>query len=260
MARSSSGDSVLTRVVRILDAFTLDRPVLGVSDLARAAGLPVATASRLVRGLEAEGLLAREPDGRLRVGLRLWELGSRSSQALGLRETAMPVMEVVQATVGHHTQLGVRDGDEVVFLERLQSPEAVINLTRIAGRMPLTISSSGLVLLAHAPAEVQERVLAGPLPAPTSYALTDPGQVRAVLHEIRRVGYVLNRGFVHEDAAGLAVPVRGPEGVVAALSVVVPNDARARRHLRVLQAAGRAVSRTLGGPGGAPEPIRSSIQ
>jgi DNA-binding IclR family transcriptional regulator len=172
----------------------------------------------------------------------------------------MPFMDVVQSTVGQHTQLGVRDGHEVVFIERLQSPAAVINLTRVASRMPLSVSSSGLVLLAHAPPEVLDRVLRAGLPTPAAGSIADAGRLRATLHDVRRHGFVLTRGFVHEDAAGLAVPVHGPRGVVAALSVIVPNDEAARQHLPVVRAAGRALSRALGGGATEIETIRSSVQ
>src|SRR4051794_2479613 len=74
VARSSSGESVLTRAVRILEVFTPEDPALPVSEIARRASLHVATASRLVAQLTAHGLLARQPDGRIRIGVRLWEL------------------------------------------------------------------------------------------------------------------------------------------------------------------------------------------
>jgi Mn-dependent DtxR family transcriptional regulator len=66
MARSTSGESVLTRAVRIFEAFTPDETVLSVTQIARRARLHPATASRLVAELEAHGLLAREPDRRVR--------------------------------------------------------------------------------------------------------------------------------------------------------------------------------------------------
>jgi DNA-binding IclR family transcriptional regulator len=81
--------------------------VLSVTQIARRARLHPATASRLVAELEAHGLLAREPDRRVRVGVRLWELALRASPALGLREAAMPFMEDAHAVLGQHVQLGV---------------------------------------------------------------------------------------------------------------------------------------------------------
>ncbi|MET9793798.1 hypothetical protein [Streptomyces canus] len=67
--------------------------------------------------------------------MRMWELATRASPTLSLRNAAMPFMEGVHDVVGHHVQLAVLDGGEVLFLERLTAPGAVINYTRIAGRL-----------------------------------------------------------------------------------------------------------------------------
>ena len=163
VARSSSGESVLERVVRILEAFTPEDRALTVGEVSRRAGLPLATGSRMIADLVEHGLLSRDADRRVRVGTRLWALASRASPTLSLRELAMPVLEELLRTVGHHAQLGVLDGDEVLFVERLSTEHAVVNYTRIAARLPIHASSSGLVLLAHGPAEQQQRVLDGPL-------------------------------------------------------------------------------------------------
>jgi DNA-binding IclR family transcriptional regulator len=249
VARSGSGESVLTRAVRILAAFTPEEPVLPVSEIARRASLHVATASRLIAELTGHGLLAREPDGRVRIGVRLWELAFRASPALTLREAAMPYLEDLHAIVGHHVQIGVLDGEEVLFLERLSAPGGVVNYTRIAGRLPLHASSSGVVLLAHAPREMQERVLAAPLRRYTAATVTTPDRLRALLADVRRQGFAVLAGHVHEDATGVAVPVRGRDGeVVAALSAIVPNDGQAHTRVPALLAAARGITRTLARP------------
>lgn len=246
VARSTSGESVLQRVVRILESFGPDTPTQTVGRIARRTGLPLATASRLVAELTAHGLLARAPGGAVRVGVRLWELGQRASPTLPLREVAMPFLQDLHAVVGHNVQLGVLEGDEVLFLERLATPQAVVNHTRIAGRLPLHVSSSGLVLLAHAPAELQERVLGAPLRTYTPHTIRTAAQLRGTLDRVRREQLALCRGHVHLDACGIAVPIRDPERrVIAALSVIVPNDDHAREVVPALQAAARGVSRSL---------------
>ncbi|MGV9455352.1 IclR family transcriptional regulator [Streptomyces sp. NPDC003635] len=248
-------ESVLSRAARILEAFSQEEPALTVSEIARRTGLHVATASRLVAELVAHGFLARDVDRRVRIGVRLWELAVRASPALSLRDAAMPFMEGVHDVVGHHVQLGVLDGDEVLFLERLSAPNAVINYTRIAGRLPLYASSSGLVLLAHSPADLKERLLTAPLTPYTPATPATPARLRACLADVRQQGYALCPGYVHEEALGVAAPVRGAGGqVVAALSVIVPNDAGAQAVVPVVRTAARGVSRALGaptGPGGA---------
>jgi DNA-binding IclR family transcriptional regulator len=245
MPRVPTGESVVARVVRVLEAFTPDEPSLSVTEIARRSGLHVATASRLVAELAAHGLLVR-CDGEVRVGVRMWELAQRASPTLSLREAAMPFLEDLHAVIGHHVQLGVLDGDEVLFVERMSAPNAVVNYTRIAGRLAMHASSSGLVLLAHAPPEQQERVLAAPMKRLTRNTPTDPTQVREMLADIRRRGYALCPGFIHLDATGVAVPVRDVSGaVVAAIGAVVPNDGNAYVHVPALLAAARGIGRLL---------------
>ena len=87
-----AGEPVLARAVRILSVFEPGRPELGVAEIARASGLHVATASRLVGQLVEQGLLTRTGSGRLRIGMRLWELGQRASPTLTLRAAALPFL------------------------------------------------------------------------------------------------------------------------------------------------------------------------
>jgi DNA-binding IclR family transcriptional regulator len=217
-----------------------------VSDISRVTGLHLATTSRIVAQMVDLGLLERLPDRRVRVGMRLWELALRASPNRTLRDAALPVMEVLHATVQHDTQLVVLDGTDVVFVERLRAPGAAINFSRVAGRLPAHVSSSGLVLLANAPPNVLDQMLARPLEAMTEHTVTDPGDLRRLVTHVRAQKFAICRGFVHPDACGLAAPVRDHrDRVVAALSVIVPNDVHARDHLPGLLAAARAVSGSL---------------
>ena len=248
MSRVPTGESVTARVMRVVEAFGLDDGSLTVTDIARRSGLHVATASRLIDELVGSGWLER--DGRrVRIGVRLWEVVSRASPTVGLREAAMPFMEDLHAVIGHHTQLGVMDGGEVLFIERLTAPGAAVNFTRIAGRLPLHASSSGLVLLAHSSVEEQERVIGEPLTVFTDRTVSTGRALREKLAEVRKQGYAYCAGHLHPSTTGIAVPVRTPaQSVVAALSVVVPNDATARSLIPALQAAGRGISRVLAHP------------
>lgn len=246
MANSRSGDSVIDRLVRVLATFDAEHIAQSPSDIARRAGLPASTGHRLVTDLIASGLLERDEDGRARVGMRLWELATRGSLALGLRQAALPAMERVQTALRQHTQLGVFDDDQVLFLERLSHPDAGANIAQIAGRLPLHASSSGLVLLAAAPATVLERVLAAPLVELAPGTLTDPRALRRKLSEVRRLGYAVAPGSVESVSTGIAVPLRDHGAVVAALGVVLPRDgADEQRAVAVLRAAAREIEETL---------------
>jgi len=233
--------------MRVLEAFTPTRTSLSAAEIGRAAGLPSSTAHRIVGELVDAGLLERDENRRVRIGMRLWELATRSSHALRLRQAALPFMEQVQARVREHTQLAILDQDEPLFLERLSHPDAGANLTRVAGRLPLHASSSGLVLLAFGDRELQERVLTSRLRAFTHRTPTDPAVLRRKLDEVRKVGHALSPGLLDEASTGLAVPVRDEAGrTVAALSVVLPRDAPTEFALAELRHAARSIETAMG--------------
>jgi DNA-binding IclR family transcriptional regulator len=249
MARSRSGESVLQRAVRILEVFGPDSMSVSIGDIAKRADLPLSTASRLVEEMIQHGLLRRDSARRVRIGIRLWELASRAAPTRGLRDVAMPFMEDLHAVVGHHVQLAVREGVEVLIVERLSAPGAVVNISRIAGRLPAHVSSSGLVLLSHAPTAVQDRVLAGPLVAMTGHTIIDSRTLRTFMAEVRRTGVAYCPRFIHPDATGIAVPIRDPaDQVIAALSVIVPADKHAASRIPALQTAAQGIRRSLGMP------------
>jgi DNA-binding IclR family transcriptional regulator len=249
MARSPSGESVLERVVRILEQFRPEASQLTLTALARGADLPLSTAHRLVEELVGHGLLERSDDRTLRIGLRLWEISLRSSRVLGLREAALPFMEDLHAVVKQHVSLGVLDGADVLYLERLSSRDAVTNLTTPAGRLPAHAVSSGQVLLAFAPPEARDAFLARPLPQVTERTITDPVALRRIRADVRRAGFAVATGQVEPTGTGVAAPIRGPDGtVLASLSVTVPIDGNAQRVLPALLATTRGISRALGSP------------
>ncbi|MEU5551227.1 MULTISPECIES: IclR family transcriptional regulator [unclassified Micromonospora] len=249
------GRSVTSKVLALLDAFSPGEPALTLSELARRAELPLPTAYRRVAELVAWGALERGDDARYRVGLRLWEVGSLAPRGLGLRELALPVLEDLYEVTHENVQLAVRQDLELVFIERIAGRHAVPVLTRVGGRFALHATGVGLVLLAHAPAQVQERVLAAPLERYTELTVTDPVRLRRQLAEVRRAGYAISDRQVTMDALSVAAPIAGPDGVVAAISLVVAYDRADPLALAPLvQAAGRVVSRSLGRPSASTRP------
>lgn len=246
MANSPSGDSMTDRIVRVLDTFTTERTMQTATEIAERTGLPASTAHRIVGDLVAAGLLERDEDHRIRLGMHLWELALRGSSALRLRQAALPHMERVQTLIREHTQLAVLEHEEALFLERLSHPDAGANITRIAGRLPVHASSSGLVLLAHADPSIRERVLAGPLRAVARETVTDAATLRAMLASIRRRGYVVAPGSIEAVSTGVAVPVRDHGEVVAALSVVLPRESETDTAVEALLDAAKAIERDLG--------------
>lgn len=260
MANSPSGESMVRRLVRIIEAFDGEHSTLSAAELARRSGLPSSTAYRIVEELLAESLLDR--DGlQLRLGTRLWEIVSRGSKVLGLREAALPFMEDVQSIVGHHTTLGILDQQDVLYIERIGSNESTINITKVAGRLPVHATSTGLVLLAFGPASAQEAFLRRRLPKLTETTPTDPDELRRTLAEVRRQGYCVMPGTIVPESTGVAVPVFNAEGTaVAGLSVVIPREGGpVHTSITALQTAARGISRALGWDGTLRDAIRRSL-
>jgi DNA-binding IclR family transcriptional regulator len=235
MARSTSGEGVLERAVRILEVFDGDTAVASITDIATRADLPLSTASRLVDELIGHGFLLRDNQRRVRIGIRLWELGCRASPTSALRDAAMPFLQQLHAAIGQDVQIGILESHDVLFIERLSTTGSVRSVTCVGSRLPLHASASGLALLAFAPTQLQHRILSGPLIDLTNETVTDRGRLCVMLAEIRRVGFVVAPGFVDPEATAIAVPIKDARGnVIAALSAVLPRDSHASRRIPAL--------------------------
>ncbi|MCU1679326.1 MAG: IclR family transcriptional regulator [Amycolatopsis sp.] len=241
---------VVGRALHLLDAFTEQRPALNLSEIARRADIPLATAHRLLQELCAWGALERDENGVYRIGLRLWELGSLAPRGQGLRERALPFLEDLSQITHENVQLAIREGTELVFIERIAGSGAVGVLTRVGGRFALTVTGVGLVLLAHAPAEVQDDVLTRPINRRTSKTVTDPDQLRHLLADVRTNGFAISDRQVSLDTLSVAAPILDSHGqVVAAVSLVVLYGSASPHALAPLvRTSARAISRALNAP------------
>ncbi|MFC9334806.1 IclR family transcriptional regulator [Arthrobacter sp. NPDC057009] len=250
MANSPSGESVIQRVVKILDAFSKGRPRMSLSELVRATGMSSSTAHRLANDLVDSGLLNRSDAGDYGVGMKMWELASRSNPLEEFRRRGLPFLEGVHAAVREQVSLSIPDVDSgtVLYLEQLDRHGTVTNLAAVAGRLLIHNTSSGMAMMAHMPRDVQERFLAGPLEKSTAATETDPGRLRAQLALIRERGYSRMAGVLVEENTAYAVPVFGEgNSVIGAIAVVIPTaDEDPKVVLPVLVAAGRGLSRTMG--------------
>jgi DNA-binding IclR family transcriptional regulator len=242
--------SLTYRSLDVLATFTPDHPTRTLQEISRESGLPLTTTHRIVSDLVSWGALERTRAGRIQVGLRLWEVASLAPRGLGLREVALPFMEDLFVATGENVQLAVREQSEAVFIERLTGRHSVTVLTRVGDRFALHATGVGLVLLAHAPADVQEQTLARPLATWTEHTLTDPDRLRAVLAEVRRTGVAVSDRQVTLDAVSVACPIHDAgNDVVAALSVVVRHGTVSPLALTpAVRAASRGISRALGAP------------
>lgn len=242
---TTPGASVTSRALALVGAFDEEHRRLTLTELAERAGLPVATAHRLVAELVAWGALTRTGSGDYVVGRRLWDIGLLAPLQAGLVELASPYLHDLYGATHATVHLAVRDDGEVLYLDRLRGSTSVPVVSTIGSRLPMHATGVGKVLLAHAPLEVQQRVLAD-LPRITAYTVTQPGRLRRQLAQILRDDYATTTEEMSLGACSVAVPVRRGGDVVAALGLVVPSLKRDRpRLVAALQVAARGVGRAL---------------
>jgi DNA-binding IclR family transcriptional regulator len=242
-----SGPSVTSRALAVLGAFDSRHRALRLSEVAERAELPPTTAHRLVAELVAWGALRRLPSGEYVVGRRLWDLGMLAPVQTGLRETASPFLHDLYGATLETVHLAVRDGLETLYVDRLAGHRSVPIVSTIGSRLPLHATGVGKILLAHAPSEVREAVLAAPLRRFTPYTVTSAARLAEQLDRARADGYATTAEEMSPGACSVAVPVLVNDAAVAAVGFVVPDLRRTRpRLVAALQVAAQGIARSLG--------------
>ncbi len=238
--------------VRLLDAVaSLDEA--GPSELARRLGVAKSTAHRTCGVLADAGLLRRIDGGRYRLGLRLVDLGARAAHATDVGDHALGSLARLRAESGETVQVGVADGAEVVYVERVEGLRALRVAADDRRRGPVHRSSVGKVLAAFVPGVLEARLAAG-LPPSTGYTIAVPELFRAEVDAVARRGWARSIDETELGMSSLAVPVRSREAldapVTAAISMVGPTPRivgeHERRNLAALHRAACEVGAAIG--------------
>lgn len=210
---------MLGRALTLLWAFTPADDELSLAELCRRTGVSKPTAHRLLAELTGWGLIERAPGG-VRLGMGLFELGARAPVQLSLREAAAPVLADLAEATRETVHLGVLQGTDVVYVQKLDGRSGPSIATRIGGRMPAYCTGVGKALLAFAPPEQVEAVLAAGLVRRTPHTVIAEGLL------LRQFARIRERGFAeeHEEStrgiACVAAPVLAADGAaVAAVSI-----------------------------------------
>lgn len=243
--------SSVSSAVRVLCAFTVAEPELGVSELARRMGLAKSTVHRLLSTLAEGNLIERNPrTGRYRLGLKVYELGMVASSRLNLHEAVAMHIDGLRDLTGETVHVGILDAAEVVYVERRESPHTLRLFGEVGHRNLAHCTSTGKVLLASLGEEALDEVLeSASLQAKTSSTVTDAHELRRQLESIREQGFALNMNEAEMGVASIAAPIRdSSRKVIAAISVAGPTirfqqDALGRLTSAVIQTAGEISSR-----------------
>lgn len=234
--------AALQRTLAMLEAVVADGGTNSVAGIARALGMPVATAHRQVTTLVDEGYLAPVGKGRHIAGPRLRSLLAMADEKRIVAVTAAPILRRLAAKVGAVAQLGTLENDMVTY--QLKAGEAAPELfTKVGLQLEAYCSAIGKVLLAHLPDDARDAYLAGgPFVALTARTITDPAALAEELRRVRSQGFATDNGEIAEGLLCMAVPVRKGDGSVpAAISVsqlaTQSRRTKAENLLPLLQAA-----------------------
>lgn len=241
---------VLGKITDILDAFTLQRPVLSLGEIQHATGIPASTVQRLVSNMVAEGLLDRVGD-RVRIGVRMAYWAGAAARGVDLLELAGPVLRELRDTTGETAALFRAENGFRVCVAVAETRHALRREMHVGKIIPLHTGSAGRVLLAWDPV-LAEEVLAGPLETLTDYTVTDPERLRALIAATRRDGFAITAAERDDGGSGLSAPVFDHAGAVtAALTISGPTirltRERCEQYVELLVGAADRLTRTLGG-------------
>jgi DNA-binding IclR family transcriptional regulator len=238
---------MLGKVVLILEAVASHGPVVSRSQICTSTQLPKATANRIVADLVAMRLL-QPVEGGLGLGMRLFELGVLAEQrGLGLRDAALPSMEDLYEITHETVQLAVRDGNEVIYLQKISGRRSMRLDTRIGGRQPLNCTGSGKLLLAFASDQLQQSIFDDcKLVRRTPRSITDPLHLRRELARVRVERFAVDNEEFAIGTRSIAAPIMYRGEVVAALALSGSAERMSERSaVPAVRAAAAAVSRDL---------------
>ena len=244
--------SALQKAFAVLEAVVAAPRALSLSELAEHTGLSRQSAHRVLRQLEDSGLLLHEPvREHYVIGQRLKRL-SLSTLAMAQRGgTAHEVLAGLVEHIGETCNVGVLDGRDVVYLDRVECAWPLRLQLQPGSRLPAHCSAIGKLLLAFLPRRARGRLIASaPLTAHTTETITDPSRLEAALAVVRQEELAINDQEYTKGLLGLAVPIRDHRGrVVAALAFHAPkarlSEAEARAHLPALRAAAEELGRAF---------------
>ena len=211
----------------MLDLFGAERPEWGTSEVARAAGLPVPTAHRILAALTGRRYLARdERTRRFRLGPAALDLGERARAVLDLRQAALSVLRRLARETDETALLTVPnvEHNRSVCLERVESSQPLRLSVEPGRRLPLHAGASQKALLAFLAEEEVGRVATGSLERLCRATITDPEELRENLAEIRKRGWAISFEETNVGVWGVAVPLLEEYGgPVAALGLAGPS-------------------------------------
>ena len=243
---------VIERIFTLMDVLASREEALSLKEISQKTGLHPSTAHRILNDLAIGRYVDRPEPGSYRLGMRLLELGNMVKGRLSVRDTALGPMRELHKLIQQPVNLSVRQGDEIVYVERAYSERSGMQVVRaIGGHAPLHLTSVGkLFLAADDPQRVRAYATRTGLMGNTPNSLTQLPALEREPQQCRQLGSARDNEELELGVRCMAAGIYDDQGkLVAGLSISAPADRLDEGWLPKLQATANSISHALGCPG-----------
>jgi DNA-binding IclR family transcriptional regulator len=240
---------VLERSFALLDVLAAPPDPVSLKEISERTGLHPSTAHRILNDLAIGRLVDRPQAGSYRLGMRLLELGNLVKARLDVRDAALGPMRELHKLTHQPVNLSVRQGDEIVYIERTYSERSGMQVVRaIGGRAPLHLTSTGkLFLAADDPQRVRAYATRTGLAGHTKNSITQLPVLERELAKARQYGIARDNEELELGVRCMAAGIYDDQGkLVAGLSISAPADRLEEAWMERLRATAASISAALG--------------
>jgi DNA-binding IclR family transcriptional regulator len=247
----TSGPSiqVLGRAFALLDVLAAHTDPVPLKELSARTGLHPSTAHRILNDLTEGRYVDRPEAGSYRLGMRLLELGNLVKARLDVRDAAIGPMRELHKLTHQPVNLSVRQGDEIVYIERTYSERSGMQVVRaVGGRAPLHLTSVGKLFLAHDDSQrVRSYATRTGLAGHTRNSLTDIASLERELDKVRKLHIARDDEELELGVRCMAAGIYDDQGkLVAGLSISAPADRLEESWLDRVRSTAAQISGALG--------------
>jgi DNA-binding IclR family transcriptional regulator len=240
---------VIERMFQLIDILAAHEEAVSLKEIAEQANLHPSTVHRILNDLTIGRYVERPEAGSYRLGMRLLELGNLVKARLDVRDAALGPMRELHKIIQQPVNLSVRQGDEIVYVERAYSERSGMQVVRaIGGRAPLHLTSVGkLFLAADDPLRVRAYAARTGLAGQTRNSITQLAKLESELALAKQTGIAHDNEELETGVRCMAAGIRDDHGkLVAGLSISAPADRLDTAWLTKLKATAAAISKALG--------------
>ncbi|MEY4644785.1 MAG: IclR family transcriptional regulator [Hylemonella sp.] len=240
---------VIERMFTLIDVLASREEPVSLKEISERTGLHPSTAHRILNDLATGRFIDRPQAGSYRLGMRLLELGNLVKSRLNVRDAALTPMRELHKQIQQPVSLSIRQGDEIVYIERAYSERSGMQVVRaIGGRAPLHLTSVGkLFLAADEPQRVRSYATRTGLTGHTKNSITQLAALERELNKVRQTGVARDEEELEVGVRCMAAGILDDQGrLVAGLSISAPTSRLEESWLAGLQSVAGKISQSLG--------------